>query len=52
MQGLEKHLRQALVALQFGEKDPMCVSAIACHYKLDEEVQIATKYTPWLFILQ
>jgi hypothetical protein len=52
MEGLEKHVRRALVAPHFGEKDPMRVFAIACRYKLDEEVQIAAKYTLRLPILQ
>lgn len=52
MRGLEKHVRHVLVEPRFGEKDPMRVFAIACRYKLAEEIQEAAKYTLRLPILQ
>lgn len=45
MGGLEHRVKRALVAPEFGEKEPLRVFAIACRFKLDDEIQIAAKYT-------
>lgn len=45
MEGLEQHVKRALVAPEFGGKEPLRVFAIACRFKLDDVIQIAAKYT-------